>query len=291
MAYERDYWGNKEERAQRAARHTEQMQERYQAEIEKSAARAKVYAAEPVDYVSRFSEEMEEQLNSFEILVEDMDTVTALFEYEEGRTAVLNFASYQKPGGGFPGGSKAQEEWLCHDSFLYNVLQKHEQDYYAWNRQHVNQSLYRDRALYTPDVRFFRAPEDEQEHPGTINHLAMYDTEACDSTLCDVITCAAPNKAAAQQKGVSREENLRALASRIKFILDIAEEQGVETLILGAFGCGVFGQDPSETAWVFRQCLDAEKRSFKKVIFAIPKESSVENYESFCREFYKGSMA
>ena len=88
------------------------------------------------------------------IEVVDMDSVSAIFQYAENNTAVLNFASYKNPGGMFVNGSKAQEECLCHESFLYNVL-KENQNYYNWNNQHKNRALYLNRALYSPNIKFF----------------------------------------------------------------------------------------------------------------------------------------
>lgn len=65
------------------------------------------------------------------------------------------------------------------------------------------------------------------------------------------------------------EENLRALAERTKLVIDIASENNVKTLILGAFGCGVFKQDPTEVATLFKKVLRGS--SFEKVVFAIPR--------------------
>lgn len=90
-----------------------------------------------------------------EVSVVDLDTVSAIFRYKrkEKRTAILNFASYKNAGGMFLQGSSAQEESLCHASFLYNVLSEFK-DYYAWNDKHKNRALYENRALYSPDVVF-----------------------------------------------------------------------------------------------------------------------------------------
>ena len=181
------------------------------------------------------------------------------------KIAALNFASYKHPGGGFMKGSSAQEESICHESNLYNVISQFGDSFYAENNEDKNKALYRDKGLYSPDIVFERG-----------NRQA----------LCDVITCASPNKKVAQKYCyVSDSQNYKALESRIKFVLDIAEDNNVDTLILGAYGCGVFGQDPIEVANLFKQELRG--RSFKKVVFAIPKGRNG-NYDAFRRVFILG---
>ena len=85
--------------------------------------------------------------------------------------------------------------------------------------------------------------------------------------------------------GITNEENSKVLDERVHFILDIAAERGVETLILGAFGCGVFGQDPYEVAAVFKKYLEQEYKCFKKVIFAVPQGMNDFNNLAFTRTF------
>ena len=181
------------------------------------------------------------------VVLEPIDSVAAIKKFVgEGKTAVLNFASYKNPGGGFMNGMMSQEEALCHESFLYNVLEVLYPQYYHWNNQHLNRGLYLNRALYTPDVRF-----------GEI--------------FCDVITCAAPNWGPARRYGTATpEENSEILESRIRFVLEIARHMRVDTLILGAYGCGVFKQDATEVARIFKELLKEEYHNFNKVVFAIP---------------------
>lgn len=103
--------------------------------------------------------------------------------------------------------------------------------------------------------------------------------------MCDVITCAAPNKSAAQKYcNVSDKENAFVLESRIRFILSVAEEHEVKTLILGAFGCGVFGQNPQEVAMIFKKALLSEPWSFEQVVFAIP-DGKNQNLAAFRHTF------
>ena len=177
---------------------------------------------------------------------------------------MLNFASYKNPGGMFINGSKAQEECLCHASYLYNVLSQFTDKFYKWNNENKNRALYFNRALYSPGILFFDGVED---------------------FYCDVITCAAPNKSAAQQYGkVSVQENTDVLKSRIKFVLDIAADNQVDTLILGAFGCGVFGQDAEEVAGIFKEYLSNSYGCFNKVVFAVPDDYT-NNLSAFRKVF------
>lgn len=240
-------------RAGGAAVWTEAMSQQYSEEIRICIKETKSYDGQLMDVAPVHSSPVVSTIELYE-----EDSVSAVFNHSEGKTAVLNFASYKEPGGGFIYGSMAQEEALCHKSFLYNVLKEYDTSYYKWNRGQLCKGLYTDRALYTPSVLFF---------------------ESDNKIECDVITCAAPNYSVGRIYGtVSKEENSKALKQRIEFVLKIASLNHVETLILGAYGCGVFQQDPNEVANLFLELLDQYK--FKNVIFAIPNSSS-DNYKAF----------
>lgn len=255
----KEYWVGKEQRAELAKQHTITMDLKYPEEINKSVEKTKVYT-EP------FNKEVNgNKMPVIDII--DTDTVTAIFKHKKQgeKIAALNFASYKHPGGGFMKGSSAQEESVCHESNLYNVISQFESGFYAENNKDKNKALYKDRGLYSPDIVFERGNR---------------------QTLCDVITCASPNKKAAQKYCyVSDHKNYEALESRIKFVLDMAEENNIDVIILGAYGCGVFGQDPIEVANLFKQELMG--RNFKKAIFAIPKGKNG-NYDAFRRVFILG---
>lgn len=201
------------------------------------------------------------------IVLEDSDTVYSVVRHsaEAKNLGVLNFASFKRPGGGFLDGAMAQEEALCHSSDLYSILSQMTV-FYETNKSYLNRSLYVDRGLYTPGVIFERG-----------------------LTRCtaNVITVAAPNKAAAMcYKGVSSAENSRVLYSRLDFVLNIAVAHDIDVLILGAFGCGVFGQDATEVAEMFKMLLtERYMNCFEKVIFAIPNGRDG-NLEAF-RKVYK----
>lgn len=260
MANINTYFKNKQARMEQAEKHTLEMVKNYSGLIMTCAIDSRVYSMS-------FNPEQPKGIEcDTEFTLVDKDSVTAIIERPLNEiVAVLNFASYKNPGGKFIEGSSAQEESLCHASFLYNVLASASM-YYEWNNEHKNRGLYENRAIYSPDV-LFQKGKDKRD--------------------CDVITCAAPNIAPSRKYnwGVTDEENTKALKSRIKFVLDIAADQKRETLILGAFGCGVFGQDAEEVANVFMDYLTTTHKMFKKVIFAIPKGFHTENYDKFEKVF------
>lgn len=244
------YWENKQNRAVKAVEHVKDMDKRYKNEIKDSIKRTTLCDG---------SMQTEGQ-SDYEITLCDLDSVSAVLQ-ASGKTCVLNFASYKHPGGMYIQGSRAQEECLCHESTLYNVL-KEQVDYYEYNNSNLNRALYFNRALYSPNIIF--------ERDGI-------------AKKADVLTCAAPNYSAASKYcKVDRKTNSRALRGRIHFIMSHLSDKDLDTIILGAFGCGVFGQDPNEVAEIF---LDEINKTFHsnrktKFVFAVIDATS-DNYKAF----------
>ena len=233
---------NKKERSNDALEHTEEMAKLYKEEIKNSIDNSVVY---------RDSAEIHSS-GSPVISLEQTDTVSSIFKHNKGKVGILNFASYKHAGGGFLRGSMAQEESLCASSFLYNVLSKFE-DYYEYNMNHLNDSLYTNACIYSPDIIF-------------INGSKIYKV--------DVFTCAAPNNC--KRNLISPAVNSSHLESRIKFLREIISNYNIDVLILGAFGCGVFSQDALEVASLFKKYFS--DCNAKQVVYAIP---DAKNYNKF----------
>lgn len=87
-------------------------------------------------------------------------------------------------------------------------------------------------------------------------------------TIADVITCASPNYTYQQ---VPLSLNNRIMEERINFMYRIAEAKGVENLIAGAWGCGVFMQDPSTVATLLVNA--ARNYNIPNIYFAIPNRN------------------
>ncbi len=167
------------------------------------------------------------------------------------RVCALNFASARKPGGGFLGGAKAQEEDLARASALYACLEP-ARAYYDANRRE-DSTLYTDHVIYSPDVPFFRDDK---------NALLP------DPALLSIITAPAPNAGAIRSE--ERPKLRPTLERRAAIVLEVAARHNHHTLVLGAWGCGVFANDPTEVASVFRAHLTTTfARTFSRVVFAV----------------------
>ena len=182
-----------------------------------------------------------------EIEVADIDAVGAAAK-AQGKACVLDFASYLHPGGGYDRGAWAQEEALCAESNLFNILDRLRKVFYDVNRNTINDGLYTDRALYLTDVVF---------------------VPSSGTRKCDVIVCAAPNRRRALE---THSCNIcdEAMASRVRTVMGIAAANEVDELVLGAFGCGVFGNNATFVARLFKEWLDQNPGIFRKVVFAVP---------------------
>lgn len=201
-----------------------------------------------------------------EVTVLDASATQAILDNGRGYAqfcdmAVLAFASFTNPGGGYIQGYLGQEATLCADSYLYNVLDKQRKWYGENRRRNINCELYRNRALVVPAVRFDR------------NHVHAY---------ADVIVAAAPNaKRARQEYRVSDDALLNALRDRIRFVLAICDELGREKLVLGAWGCDNNGFDAEAVAELFRKELASGDFKVKQVFFAVPSTRWDEDFAKF----------
>jgi len=159
---------------------------------------------------------------------------------QEGREKVLalNFASAKNPGGGFLGGAQAQEESLARSSGLYPTLLAH-RDYYDMNRK-CGTLFYTDHMIWSPDVPVFRKDNGE-----LINYYPLA-----------FLTSPAVNLGAMRnRKGATVEGVKEAMRDRIEKVLAICFLHGHKNLVLGAWGCGVFRNDPKMIAELFAEHL------------------------------------
>ncbi|WP_437686052.1 TIGR02452 family protein [Sorangium sp. So ce176] len=190
----------------------------------------------------------------------------------EARVVALNFASAKNPGGGFLRGAKAQEEDLARCSALYACLVE-QREYYDQNRA-SGSFLYTDHLIYAPEVPFFR----DEQHALLERPFAL-----------SIITMPAPNAGEALRRDGSVDQDIRAtLERRAAMVLAAAGAHEHRCLVLGAWGCGVFRNDPREVADVFAQALDHPRfrGAFSRVVFAVyDRGDDQPNYRAFRERF------
>ncbi len=180
---------------------------------------------------------------------------------------VMNYANAHHAGGGFMLGANAQEEALCRCSTLYASIRSDKAaEMYRWNNTHLS-STESDYMLLSQNVAVFRD-----------DHLALL----AEPFPAGVITAPAPNRRGAAVFASSqtiKETFLR----RIRIILRIAAKYGYRDLILGAWGCGAFGNDPKTVAEAFRTALteDGTGTLFDNAVFAVYGSETGRNYTAF----------
>ncbi|MHC6625160.1 TIGR02452 family protein [Streptomyces globosus] len=197
-----------------------------------------------------------------------------LVEAQDGPhpVAVLNFASARNPGGGYLRGAKAQEEALCRASALYETLLM-APGYYEVHRA-GHSAFYTDRVIHSPGVPVFRDDRGE-----------LLDTPF----RAGFLTSPAPNAGTIRRQEPERAPDIpAALARRAERVLETAALHGYPRLVLGAWGCGVFRNDPAEVAEAFRTLLTGRFAGvFERVVFGI-LDRNPEPREAFERVFGTG---
>lgn len=196
-----------------------------------------------------------------------LDAARRVIDEGEQDPLCLNFASAKNPGGGFLGGAVAQEECIARASGLYpSLLQAPE--YYDYHRNKT--LLYSDHMIYSPRVPVFKDEEG--------NRL---DKIVCTS----IITSPAANAGAiANNERSSLNKILPVMQLRIYKLLALCRHYNHETLVLGAWGCGVFRNEPEDIARLFHEALTGKyKGQFKRVVFAVKtnKESIIDPFRKW----------
>lgn len=217
-----------------------------------------------------------QRYESTEFQVTNCTTLAAakeLVESNSGETLCLNFASAKNPGGGFLNGSQAQEESLARASGLYACIEP-VGEYYDVNRN-CRTSLYTHHMIYSPRVPVVRDDADELlNEPFCVSFLAA-----------PAVNAGALLKNEPQKAGMM-EPTMR---ERIERLLAVAVRHKVANLVLGAWGCGVFRNDPAEVAQWFKQALVEDVRfssAFREVVFAVLDFSEdLATYDAFAERF------
>ena len=190
------------------------------------------------------------------VIVEPLDTVSALYKYsKQGKTLVLNMASSKRPGGGVANGSIAQEECLFRCSNLFEISK----ELYP-----IKTNEY----IYSKEVTFIKDKDYNTMFP----------------VSCDVITIAAVNLNKEHIDGADAPDDYQlTMFEKMDSLFRAAMEHKCDNIILGAWGCGVFKNDPKEVARLFNASTFIYRKYFKNIVFAVinDKNSVDNNYKIF----------
>ena len=190
---------------------------------------------------------------------------------------VLNFANPVNIGGGVYKGAKAQEEDLCRRSSLLRSLETpHSLRYYSYNRK-LHTHMGSDAMIFSPEVEIFR-----DEHGGLMD----------ETVIVAVLTCAAPMISYGLE-GMGEREYRDMYYNRIVGVLKCAAYFGYEDLVLGAWGCGAFGNDAAVVSDLFYKALKEQSQNgvqtrdlFRRIVFAVRSRGEESyNYIEFKRNF------
>jgi uncharacterized protein (TIGR02452 family) len=219
------------------------------AAVEAARAGTRMYGPEPVPVPSA-----PEADTFFEVTGES--SLEAALRLADAPVAVLNFASARNPGGGYLNGAQAQEEALCRASALHTCLLE-ARAFYDHHRADRD-PFYSDRVIHSPAVPVFR---DDRGRLLDEPYLAGF------------LTAAAPNAGVVRRTAPRRAAEIpAALAARAERVLETAAAHGYRRLVLGAWGCGVFQNDPAQVAGAFRGLLGPGgrfARTFEHVVFGV----------------------
>ena len=191
---------------------------------------------------------------------------------------VLNFANPVNIGGGVYKGAKTQEEDLCRRSSLLRSLETpHSLRYYSNNRK-LHTHMGSDAMIFSPEVEIFR-----DEHGGLMD----------ETVIVAVLTCAAPMISYGLE-GMSEREYRYMFYNRIVGMIKCAAYFGYEDLVLGAWGCGAFGNDAAVVSDLFCKALMEQSQNgaqtkdlFRRIVFAVRSRGEESyNFKAFKRNFW-----
>jgi uncharacterized protein (TIGR02452 family) len=198
-----------------------------------------------------------------------LDSILRLYNKEERPLGVLNFASAKNPGGGFLNGALAQEESLAIASGLY-ASQLNHAAYYNKNRA-CRSMMYTDCAIWSQEVVFFR---------NSVMKLLQRPVTA------SVLTLPAVNFGQVLLKNENVENARATMKRRMKISLAVFADRRCDTVVLGAYGCGVFRNNPIDVAGWWDDLLSEYGGYFRNVVFAVLDRSATgEVFSAFSKKF------
>ena len=219
-----------------------------------------------------------ENMDSFSLARKRYEDCGYMFTGKDAKEIlVLNLANPVNPGGGVRRGARAQEEDLCRKSSLLLSLEgRAAREYYEYNRA-LHTYMGSDAIIITPKVEIIKDENGE-----------LLD----ESVIVAVMTCAAPCLTNGME-GLTQKQYEDMVYNRIVGMLRCAAYMGYKNLVLGAFGCGAFGNDAKIVSDLFYRALKEfdfdgmkEKDMFRRIDFAVLSRGHEQyNFKEFYRNF------
>lgn len=209
-----------------------------------------------------------------------VQTVIDLYDKYKENVCILNFASGFSPCGGFLNGAMAQEEAIAYCSNLYKLqTDKQVYKYYNLNRDN-NSCVYLDNMILS-EVVFFR---DEK-----FNILDISDSSDGGFPKVSIVTAPAVNLKRAKRQGEKIAKPNDIMENRMRKILKLMAHSGKTNIVLGAFGCGAYGNDNRVICKIWHKLLIEEnlQANFESITFAILNTQRVDNKTEYDNVFGK----
>lgn len=180
----------------------------------------------------------------------------------------LNFASGISVGGGVMSGAVAQEEDLCRSGGLYGCINGvGVEDYYEENLK--DEPIYKDNMIYSPWVPFFR----------DVNLELMTEV-----IRMSIITSCAPCIRDIEFDDDKFWDIMEIFKERMRKVFRLGMYMGHRIMILGAWGCGAFGNHADVVARLFKGVIGEDEFAgvFDRIIFGVyAKDEWDLNYVAF----------
>lgn len=183
--------------------------------------------------------------------VQKLTTVECILRNRCKRVLALNFANALYAGGAYRLGGNAQEESICRASLLYYTIRE-EKEFYANNRKRAS-ALYTDGMILSENVPIIR------DDSGALLDERM---------TADFVTCPAVNRH--ELLPWNRKHANEVMERRIEKIVSFVQSQKPDVMVLGAFGCGAFGNKREVILPFFEKAINKYTDGSAEIIFAIP---------------------
>lgn len=238
-------------------------------DIEHTNANVEFWTTNQLRSLSECTFDIRNNATRIEVTKETTLEAARRLKYRDTNVGILNFALGNTVAGGFSQGhGGGQEESLCRSTGLYlSLSQRQVKQFYSDNCK--SNEYGRNQLIYSPDVVVFKDDEG--------NLLES-------SYKIDIVSCPAVYASNIKKEYENTNEIIEAVMFyRMNYLLAFFASKNITSLVLGGYGCGIFGNDCEIIASLFNNLLTTKYRDvFKCIIFAIRDHSKGQTvYKAF----------